>query len=434
VFDRPYYEPEVETLPREEITRLQEARILQLVPYVYSRAPLTRHIWDQAGVHPRDIKSLADFKEKAPFINKDSIRAFRDGNADPFGGLLCAQPPHLKGIGFTSGTTGDPTPIPRSRVTLSFQELKRSFWQMGLRPKDYYINAMFTFREGHGVDRAQDAGFRPICFPHSPFEVPRIIEASLKYRPKVFFMLSTPLVGAIDKYLRDNPQLDPKDIFSSYGGATFGGETLGETMRQRILDWGLEVFEYSSLGDVCGAMECSAHDGMHTWEDFVLVENLDPEGSEPVADNEVGELVVTALLDDVAPLVRFRTDDLVRHTTQACSCGRTHGRMWPQGRTGDQMLIQGKSILPRDILPLLQPLPETSTGLFQIIRRTREAEVLELRVAYDVSVTAEPAKLREFLLGHIAAALEVPVEIELVTEDELLKLGPPQKIPRVTKS
>lgn len=434
MLERPFYEPEVETMSREEIQRLQEARILQLVPYVYSRAPLTRHIWDEAGVHPRDIKSLADFKEKAPFIKKDTIRAFRDGNDDPFGGLLCTQPPHLKGIGFTSGTTGDPTPIPRSRVTLSFQDLKRSFWHIGLRPKDYYIYALFTFREGHGVDRAHDAGFRPITFAHSPLEVGRMIEASIKYRPGVFFMLSTPLVGAIDKFLRANPQLDPQDIFSSYKGAVFGGETLGAAMRQRVEGWGLPVFEYSSLGDVCGAMECSAHDGMHTWEDFVLVENLDPEGTEPVGDNEVGELVVTSLLDDVAPLVRFRTDDLVRYTAQPCSCGRTHGRMWPQGRTGDQVLVQGRSILPKDIIPLLQSLPETSTGLFQIIRRQRESDVLELRVAYDTSATADAAKLEAFLYGYLQDALAVPVKIQMVTEEELLKLGPPQKIPRVSKS
>lgn len=86
--DRLYYEPEIETLPRADLVRMQEALLLQLLPYVYNRAPLTRYIWDKAGVHPQDIKSLADFKEKAPFIDKDTIRAFRDANHDPFGGIL----------------------------------------------------------------------------------------------------------------------------------------------------------------------------------------------------------------------------------------------------------------------------------------------------------------------------------------------------------
>src|ERR1700749_871244 len=106
-----YYDPEVETLKRDQ---LEESRILQLVPYVYQRAPLIREVWDEAGVKPADIASLADFKAKVPFIDKDRIRRFRAEHGDPFGGLCWAEPPHLKGVGFTTGTTGDPTPLPHS--------------------------------------------------------------------------------------------------------------------------------------------------------------------------------------------------------------------------------------------------------------------------------------------------------------------------------
>jgi len=432
--DRLYYEPEIETLPRADLVRMQEALLLQLLPYVYNRAPLTRYIWDKAGVHPQDIKSLADFKEKAPFIDKDTIRAFRDANHDPFGGLLCVQSPLLKGVGFTSGTTGDPTPLPHAKLTLANKEWKRNFWHMGLRPGDYYTHMMFTFREGHSVDRMQDAGFKPITISISEMDVTRVIKASLTYRPKIFYLLSTPLIDGIEKHLRKNPSLDIKDVFSSYKGAVFGGEPLGPAKRQLLADWGLEVFEYSSLGDICGAMECKAHDGMHTWEDIALIENLDPEGIAPVDEGEVGELVVTSLIDDVAPLVRFRTDDLVRHSTKPCSCGRTHGRIWLQGRKGDQLLINSKSVLPVDILPHLQSLPETGAGLFQIIRREREAETLELRIGYDTDVVTDISKLEAFLTDHLQKALDVPVRMQLVTEAELLKLGPPHKIPRVSKS
>ena len=432
--DHPFYEPDVETLPRADLERMQEALLLQLLPYAYNRAPLTRYIWDKAGVHPRDIKSLADFKEKAPFIDKDTIRAFRDANNDPFGGLLCVQPPHLKGVGFTSGTTGDPTPLPHAKLTLANKDWKRDFWHMGLRPGDYYTHVLFTFREGHSVDRMQDAGFKPITISISEMDVTRVIEASLTYRPKLLYILSTPLIDGIEKHLRKNPSLDIKDVFSSYEGAVFGGEPLGPAKRQLLADWGLEVFEYSSLGDICGAMECKAHNGMHTWEDIALIENLDPDGTDSVAEGEIGELAVTALLDDVAPLVRFRTDDLIRHSSQPCSCGRTHSRIWLQGRKGDQLFINGKSVLPADILPHLQSLPETSTGLFQIIRRQREADLLELRIGYDPEVTSDATQLEMLLKEHLQTVLEVPVTIQLVTEADLLKLGPPHKIPRVSKS
>src|SRR6516162_2479139 len=87
--DDRYFEPEIETMPRESLAALQEERILELVPYVYERSALVRKMWDEAGVKPGDVSSLTDFTERVPFITKDDIRQFRDEAHDPFGGLLC---------------------------------------------------------------------------------------------------------------------------------------------------------------------------------------------------------------------------------------------------------------------------------------------------------------------------------------------------------
>src|ERR1700722_191876 len=97
-----YFDPHIETMPRDQLARLQEVRILQLVPYVYQRSPLIRGVWAEPGVKPSDIRSLADCKAKVPFIDKDRSRRFRDTHSDPFGGLRCADGPHLRGVGFTS--------------------------------------------------------------------------------------------------------------------------------------------------------------------------------------------------------------------------------------------------------------------------------------------------------------------------------------------
>jgi phenylacetate-CoA ligase len=107
-----YYDEYVETLPRPDIEHRQEGLLLQLVPYVYARSALVRHVWDRAGVKPADIRSRGDFFEKAPFLDKETIRRFRDEHRDPFGGLKCVEAPHLRAVGFTSGTTGDATPLP----------------------------------------------------------------------------------------------------------------------------------------------------------------------------------------------------------------------------------------------------------------------------------------------------------------------------------
>lgn len=429
-----YFDPHAETMPRDQIERLQEAALLQLIPYAYQRSALFQSIWKQAGITPNDVRSLADFREKVPFIDKDTIRAFRDTHNDPFGGLVCATPPHLRGIGFTSGTTGDPTPVPRPLETMSVRQLKRDLWAMGARPGDYFIYALFTFREGFNGDMWQDIGLKPIMFQHSPDEIGRIIDAARRFRPTIFFMLSSPLIYAIDRYLREH-KVDPSEVFASFKGAVFGGEPLGAHTKALVASWGLELYDFTSLGDVSGAMECSQHKGMHCYEDMVMVEHLDPNGSGSVADGERGELVVTSLIDDVAPLIRYRTDDLILFDRTPCACGRTHGRMTPLGRKGDQILVQGKSVLPRDLLPIVQDNHETAAGLFQIVLTTREVDRLRLRVGYDPErLTTSEAELVARLGEEIKAALGIPADIELRDNQELLKLGPPQKIPRITKA
>ncbi|WP_256352568.1 hypothetical protein [Pseudomonas sp. PDM31] len=176
---------------------------------------------------------------------------------------------------------------------------------------------------------------------------------------------------------------------------------------------------------------------MHTWEDLAMIEQLDPSGGGSVADGERGELVVTALLDDVAPLIRYRTDDLVRFTRKPCTYGRTHGRLKPIGRKGDEMLIQVSSILPIDIFPLMEQFPEAHTGLFQLVRSQREMDVLTLCVGYDESaltdgVQALGARIADTLLSTLQ--VQVPVIVELISNESLLENGPPHKIPRVVKS
>ena len=103
--DQRYYAPDIETMPRADIEAMQLERLLALLPHAYEHSALVAATWDAAGVHPRDIGSLDDFRERAPFIDKDTVRRFRDGRGDPYGGLLCVPPAELTGVSSTSGTT-----------------------------------------------------------------------------------------------------------------------------------------------------------------------------------------------------------------------------------------------------------------------------------------------------------------------------------------
>lgn len=432
--DSRYLDERIECLPRAELEALQEARLESSLAHSLAQAPLLRETWAAAGISAADIRSAADFREKAPFIDKDSIRAFRDRNGDQSGGLSSARAPDLKGMGFTSGTTGDPTPVPRGArlpYDLTFQ---RELWEMGARPGDYISRVMFSFRFGISLARFINLGLKPIPFEFVPRELPRLFEASLRFRPTTLANLSNGLISAMEQEL-DRLKLDSKDVFASYRGAMFGGEPLGVRQRALAKEWGLELFEVTSLGDVVGAMDCRAHAGFHAWEDFALIESIDPEGTEAVADGEVGELVVSSLGKDLTAILRYRTDDLIIMDRSPCACGRTHARFKLLGRKSDQILVEGKSIMPIDVWATVQAQPECGAGLFQMIRPQREMDRLRLRVGHDPARPTGPA---DALAGRIEALLAdglgVRCTVEIVDDADLLKLGPPHKIPRVSKT
>ena len=426
-----YLDETVETMPRAAIEAMQEAAILRLLPYAYERGGLMRRHWERAGVKPSDIRSLADYRAKAPVLEKDLLRQFRDESGDPFGGVRCAGQPRLRSVGFTSGTTGDPTAIPFGDQIASNRGLKRDLWEMGLRPGDHFIFNILTIRRGQESDRFSDVDFRPICLGHAGHEIPRMLEACRTFRPSVFHHFSRPLITALEQIDRLG-EIDLKDAFKSVKGAPFGGEPPAPRVIELVRDWGVELYDYTSLGDVCSAMECRQHDGLHAWEDLALVECLAPDRDEEVPEGTPGELTVTSLQDEIAPLIRFRAGDLVTVDRRPCGCGRTHVRIKVLGRVGDQVVVDGRSIMPKDIMPMIDQVPEIVGGLFQIIRPRRELAELRLRVG--VKDDGGPAgAVAERIARLVREGLGVPASAEVLSAADMLRLGPPHKIPRVTR-
>jgi phenylacetate-CoA ligase len=424
-----FYDETVETMPRAAIEALQEDIILRLVPYVLERSPIVREVWAAAGVKASDIRSLQDYRDKAPFLDKDALRSYRDRHGDPLGGLQCQSQPHLRGVGFSSGTTGDPTAMPFSDRIASNVQLRRDLWQIGLRPGDYFIFDIPAIKRGQEAARFSDIDFRPICFGHSVGELPRMLAACEQFKPKIFHTLSRPLISGLEEIDRRG-EIDLKAAFAGFKGAVFGGEPPSPKVVAQLKDWGLELFDYTSLGDASAAMECREHDGMHAWEDLVLVECLQPDSNEPVPDGMPGELVVTALYDDVAPLVRFRSSDLITLTREPCACGRTHCRIKVLGRISDQVVVNGRSIMPRDLMPVIDRIAEVTGGMFQVVRSRRQLDVLTLRIGVETEDGAVASRVSE----TVGSAFGVTVAVEMVPASELAKLGPPHKIPRVTRS
>ncbi len=434
--DDRFFDPDIETASRSALAALHEEKLLELVPYAYERSPFYRKHWSEAGVHPRDILTVDDFRERIPFMDKDAIRAFRDAHGDPYGGLLCIPESELTAINSTSGTTGDPTLVPeRWAAGGSGPALARDFWELGVRPGDHVAIPMFTFR-GPIYNFPHVLGAVPLIFDHSPAELPRICELVRRYRPTSWYTMSGPFLLALAE-LEQSTDVDLRDVFSSFSSIVFAGEPLGVRAKANAERWGMPLFHHSAAGDVGAAFECREHDGLHVWEDVGFYECIEPDATgpgdaTPVADGAVGELVATSLGSDVFPLIRYRSDDLDRFTRQRCACGRTHARLWTLGRKGDEVIVDGRSVLPVDVWGAVEALDETAAGLFQIIRTQRQVDVLRLRVGY-AGAPSDLGALAGLIADSVEAGVGVRPQVELVANAELLKLGPPHKIPRVAK-
>jgi phenylacetate-CoA ligase len=429
--DDRYFEPEIETMPRAGLEAMQEERILELVPYAYERSPLVRKKWEEARVKPSDINSLADFTERAPFITKDDIRGFRDEAGDPFGGLLCTGYSGATTVFSTSGTTGDATLYAHAwdRWHPFWGAQARDLWGIGVRPGDYVLGVGFKMR-GQLYHAEQMCGAVTVMVDTGIGGWAKALDAIRRYRP-VWGQLTGLAAAELDHLSRDH---DMVDLFSSFRGAGFAGEPLGARMRDRLRQWGVEVYLWTSTGDVTAAYECGQHDGCHAWEDTVLLEAVDSSGTEAVPDGELGELVATSLDNPVTPMVRFRSGDIIRMTRQPCGCGRTHARFWPMGRKGEETLVAGRSFVPMDIWRALEQVPETATALFQLVRPAKQIDELRIRVGYDPDQTTSVADVRDRVCEVITAAVGVPPVIELLPEAELLARGRGGKLPRVVKA
>jgi len=428
--DSVYYAPEIETMPRPQLEELQLERLLSLLPHAYENSTLVRETWDANNVQPADIRTLDDFREKVPFLDKDMVRRFRDERGDPYGGTLCVRPEELTGVSSTSGTTGDPTLVPEQWGSGPSEPsiITRDLWGWGVRPGDYVALVLFTFRgPTYGLFQ-HTLGTTPILMNFDPNEMERFCELSLRYRPTAVYNFGSVLINAV-KEVCERRGFDPSDVFASYKGVTFAGEPLSPRARRLAESWGIELFEHTNVGDVTAAFECPEHDGLHYWEDTVFVEGAPVEGTDDAPERV--ELVASTLFNRVAPLIRYRSDDVVRISHEQCACGRTHARMWPIGRKGDEVVVNGRSVLPIDVWAAIETVDACALGLFQVIRTARQVDRLHLRVGYAPAYGDRIASVCEDVRGAVLAAVGVEPDVELVPNDALLRLGPPHKIPRV---
>jgi phenylacetate-CoA ligase len=431
--ERRFLEPEIETATRREIEKIQEQRILELVPYVWERSSFYRALWSAAEVEPEDIRSLHDFTTKIPTFGKKDLRAYRERTGDPFSGLLCVDPQELTSITSTSGTTGTPELIPEIwDVAPPLAAIwARDMWELGLRPGDRALIPGLTFRN-YFDDLFRALGLIPVFIDSWVGHGEEVLQAIKRHNVSYVKMI-LPMVLEFEALEK---KYDMRDMLSSLKGATFAGQPLGEVLTRKIREeWGVNLFNFTSAGDTGTAWESGEHDGFQLWEDTIFPEVLDPLTGAAVGDRQVGELVATDLDNRAAPYIRFWSEDLVRLTREPSSSGRTHARMWLVGRAGDEVKVAAKNLVVADVWEHVESIHECSDAVFQIVKYAEEMVVLRIRLGYTPDRTSDVNELRERSARLLEQNLGVPVHVELLPSDQILeRASSAVKIQRVVKS
>jgi len=352
-----YFHEELETLTRPEIEKLQLERLQKTVNHCMNSAFYLQR-FKEAGIKPEDIQSLDDLK-KIPFTTKSDLR-----DTYPFG---MASVPLEKTVRLhsSSGTTGNPTVILHTQKDLDewAEAVARCLYMVGLRKTDVFQNS-----SGYGMFTG-GLGFQYGAERMGMLTVPAAAGNS-KRQVKFITDFGTTALHAIPSYagrlydVMKEMGVDPKD--TKLRTLIIGAEPHSEEQRRRI-EAMLCVKAYNSFGmsEMCGpgvAFECQEQNGMHIWEDYYIVELIDPETLEPVKEGEIGELVLTTINREAMPLLRYRTRDLTRILPGECPCGRHHVRLdRMKGRSDDMIILKGVNIFPIQVENILMNFKELST-------------------------------------------------------------------------
>ena len=345
-----YLHPKMETLSRAEIKELQLKR-LQATVAQCMHSPFYKKRFADSHIVPEDIRSLDDLR-KIPFTTKQDLR-----DNYPFG-LAAVPMEKVVRLHSSSGTTGTSTVILHTQKDLDewANAVARCLYMVGLRPGDIFQNS-----SGYGMFTG-GLGFQYGAERLGMLTVPAAA-GNTKRQIKFITDFGTTALHAIPSYagrlyeVMEEMGIDPKRDTKLHT-LIIGAEPHSEEQRKRIEQMlGVKAYNSFGMSEMCGpgvAFECKEQNGLHIWEDYYIVEIVDPQTLEPVPEGEVGELVLTTINREAMPLLRYRTRDLTRILPGTCPCGRQHIRLdRMKGRSDDMMILKGVNIFPIQVETVL---------------------------------------------------------------------------------
>ncbi len=410
------FDPVNETLPREELEKLQLKRLQAVAERVYNNVPAYKIKFDDKGIKPEDIQKLSDV-QYLPFTEKQDLR-----NNYPYG-LFAVTMDNIVRVHSSSGTTGKATVVGYTKRDIQVWSslMARCFAAAGLGPEDIVHNAfgygLFTGGLGahYGVEE-----LGATVIPVSGGATRRQIMLLKDFAATA--LCCTPSYALLLGEVATELGVDFRKLPLKVG--VFGAEPWSDSMRKDIeARLGLQALDIYGLSEVLGpgvGIECAeAQNGLHMQEDHFLLEIIDPTSGEILPEGEHGELVITTLTKEGIPLIRYRTRDLTRLETSPCRCGRTTARMMRvQGRSDDMLIIRGVNVFPQQIESILLETDGLAPHYQLIVNRQGSMDTLEVQVEVNEAVFSDEIKslqkLEKKVQSSIKEFLGVSAKIKLV--------------------
>ena len=409
------WEPEYECLDRESMRRLQLRRLQAAVARAYEHVPFYRQRFDEAGMKPDRIRSLADLS-RMPFTVKDDLR-----DNYPFG-MFAVPMREVVRVHSSSGTTGIPTVVGYTKRDLeTWAGLVARFITAAGVTADDVVQIAFgygLFTGGFGLHYGMERVGASVI-PISSGNTERQIRIMKDFGTTA--LVCTPSYGLYMAEVAREMGFKPGDLKLRVG--LFGAEPWSESMRREIAKaWGIIATDNYGLSEIIGpgvAGECTLANGHHLAEDHILPEIIDPATGEVKGPGEEGELVLTALTKEALPIFRYRTRDITALDYQPCPCGRTTVRMRKVlGRTDDMLIIRGVNVFPSQIESVLMEMEEVEPHYQLIVNRVEHLDTLEVLVEvpeqYFVGSLKVLEDLTERIERKIESLLSIGVKVRLV--------------------
>ena len=415
-----YYQPEIETMPYEQLRDLQNEKLLKQVRHVWDNVPYYRAKMEAKGVTPDDIQSIDDL-HKLPFLSKADLR-----DAYPYG-LLGKPLSECVRIHSTSGTTG-------KRVVAFYTQGDVDLWEdccaraivAAGGTKDDVVHVAYGYGLFTGGAGLHGGSHKVGCLtlPMSSGNTDRQLMFMTDLGSTI--LCCTPSYAA---YLAESIEEQGLKEQIKLKAGIFGAEAWTEDMRRDIENkLGIKAYDIYGLTETSGpgvAFECCEQTGMHINEDHFIAEIIDPETEEVLPLGAKGELVFTAIDKEAFPLLRYRTKDICVLRREKCTCGRTHVKMSkPMGRSDDMLIIRGVNVFPSQIETVLmqQGYPANYQIIVDRVNNNDTFEILvEMMPAMFSDSLAKIAEAEKALVSALKAMLGISAKVRLVAPKSITR-------------